>query len=132
MSALGIRATTQEEFSRYRQRIISAYAAEHVRTGTWSTAEAEQQAAKQTNDRLPEGADTDGIVLLAGETDGEVIQLVDDASQRARDFALLHSREKETHMSPRLYHLLVAKRLVDLRRRVAASGFGRDRSGTAR
>jgi ribosomal protein S18 acetylase RimI-like enzyme len=76
VGALQIRAMTQEEFSRYRRRAISEYAAEHVRAGTWSAEEAEQRAAKDTDDLLPAGADTEGMVLLVGETGGEVVGLV--------------------------------------------------------
>lgn len=67
---------TQQEFSQYRQRSISEYAAEHVRTGNWPPEEAEQRAAQETDELLPEGADTDGMVLLSGESDGEVVGLV--------------------------------------------------------
>jgi ribosomal protein S18 acetylase RimI-like enzyme len=67
---------TQEEFSSYRRRAISQYAAEHVRAGTWSAEQAEQRAAKETDDVLPDGVDTGGMALLVAETAGEVVGLV--------------------------------------------------------
>jgi ribosomal protein S18 acetylase RimI-like enzyme len=73
---LQTRAMTQTEFSDYRRRAIRGYAAEHVRAGDWSAEEAEQRAAKQTDDLLPDGAETGGMVLLVGETAGEVVGLV--------------------------------------------------------
>ena len=76
MSDLQIRPMTQEEFSSYRRRAITEYAAENVRAGEWSAERAEQRAAKETDDLLPDGADTEGMVLLVGETVGEVVGLV--------------------------------------------------------
>jgi ribosomal protein S18 acetylase RimI-like enzyme len=67
---------TPEEFSDYRRRAIQGYAAEHVRAGTWSAEQAEQRAAQETDELLPDGADTGGMVLLVGETAGEVVGLV--------------------------------------------------------
>jgi ribosomal protein S18 acetylase RimI-like enzyme len=67
---------TQQEFCHYRRRTISEYAAEHVHAGTWSAEQAERRAAKQTDDLLPDGADTEGMVLLVGETAGEVVGMV--------------------------------------------------------
>jgi hypothetical protein len=66
---LKIRAMTQEEFSGYRRRAISEYAAEHVRAGNWKPETAEQRAAQETDELLPDGVDTAGMVLLVGETD---------------------------------------------------------------
>jgi ribosomal protein S18 acetylase RimI-like enzyme len=71
-----IRAMTQEEFSRYRRGTISEYAAGQVRAGTWSAEQAEQRAAKQTDDLLPDGAETEGMALLVAETSGEVVGMV--------------------------------------------------------
>jgi ribosomal protein S18 acetylase RimI-like enzyme len=73
---LQIRAMTQEEFSSYRRRAIRQYAAELVRAGTWSAAQAEQRAAEETDHFLPDGADTGEMALLVGETAGEVVGLV--------------------------------------------------------
>jgi ribosomal protein S18 acetylase RimI-like enzyme len=67
---------TQEEFSSYRRRAISSYAAELVRAGAYTAEQAEQQAAKETDSSLPDGAATVGTALLVGEADGEVVGLV--------------------------------------------------------
>jgi ribosomal protein S18 acetylase RimI-like enzyme len=73
---LQIRAMTQEEFGVFRQRAISEYAAEHIRVGDWNPEEAEQRAAREIDDPLPDGAETAGMVLLVGETAGSVVGLV--------------------------------------------------------
>jgi hypothetical protein len=73
---LQIRAMTQEEFSSYRRRAISQYAAELARAGAFSPEDAEQQAAKETDDSLPDGADTRGTALLVAESAGEVVGVV--------------------------------------------------------
>jgi ribosomal protein S18 acetylase RimI-like enzyme len=67
---------TQEEFSSYRRRAIRSYAAELVRAGDYTADQAEQQAAKETDTALPDGADTAGTALLVGESGGEVVGLV--------------------------------------------------------
>jgi ribosomal protein S18 acetylase RimI-like enzyme len=71
-----VRAMTKEEFSPYRRRAISEYAAEHVRAGNWSPEQAERRAAEETDELLPDGVDTAGMVLLVGEAAGEVVGLV--------------------------------------------------------
>ncbi len=76
MADLKIRAMTQEEFSVYRRRSIGEYAAEHVRAGNWNPEQAEQRAAEETDELLPDSVDTAGMVLLVGETGGEVVGLV--------------------------------------------------------
>jgi ribosomal protein S18 acetylase RimI-like enzyme len=76
MAGLQIRAMTQDEFADYRRRAITEYAAEHVRAGNWSEEEAEERAAKDTDDLLPDGADTAGVALLVAEIEGEVVGLV--------------------------------------------------------
>ena len=76
MDGLRIRAMTQEEFSSYRRRTISHYAAELARTGASTAEEAEQRAAKESDQFLPDGLDTAGMALLVGETGGEVVGLV--------------------------------------------------------
>jgi ribosomal protein S18 acetylase RimI-like enzyme len=44
------------------------YAGEHIRAGNWSPDRAEELAAKQTDDLLPDGVHTHGMLLLAAET----------------------------------------------------------------
>jgi ribosomal protein S18 acetylase RimI-like enzyme len=73
---LEIRAMTQEEFRPYRQRAIGEYAAENVRAGNWNPEEAEQRAARETDELLPDGVETAGMVLLVGETASGVAGLV--------------------------------------------------------
>lgn len=59
---------TAEEFSAFRERAIREYAAEHVRAGNWTAEEAVQRAARQTDELLPDGVDTPGMLLLVAET----------------------------------------------------------------
>lgn len=68
---LQIRPMTAAEFADYRERTISDYAAEHVRAGNWSPSQAEQLAAQQTDELLPHGVETPGMLLLIAETAGE-------------------------------------------------------------
>jgi GNAT superfamily N-acetyltransferase len=60
---------TTEEFVAYRERAITEYAAEHVRAGNWNASEAQDLAAKETDDLLPAGLDTPGMLLLVSETE---------------------------------------------------------------
>jgi ribosomal protein S18 acetylase RimI-like enzyme len=71
-----IRPMRADEFADYRRRTITEYAAEHVRVGSWTEEEAEQRAAKQTDDVLPDGVATEGQALLVAEVDGEAVGLV--------------------------------------------------------
>jgi ribosomal protein S18 acetylase RimI-like enzyme len=73
---LEIRAMTQEEFRVYRRRAIREYAAENIRADNWNPADAEQRAARETDELLPDGVETAGMVLLVGETAGGVVGLV--------------------------------------------------------
>lgn len=59
---------TAADFDAYRRRAIREYAADHVRAGDWSPEDAEQRAEKETDDLLPDGVGTPGMVLLVGET----------------------------------------------------------------
>src|SRR5450759_1813181 len=77
MSDLRIRVMTPSEFDVFRRRTISEYAAEHVRAGNWSPDQAERLAAKETDDLLPHGVNTSGMLLLVGENaSAEVVGLV--------------------------------------------------------
>lgn len=67
---------TQEEFSAYRRRAITHYAAELARTGASTPEQAEQRAAKESDEFLPDGLDTAGMALLVGETGGDVVGVV--------------------------------------------------------
>lgn len=68
MTELQMRPMTAAEFAAYRARAIRDYAAEHIRAGNWSPNQAEELAAKETDDLLPDGVDTSGMLLLAAET----------------------------------------------------------------
>ena len=68
MSEFQIRPMTSVEFAVYRKLSIRDYAAEQVRAGNWNFSQAEALAAKQTDDLLPDGVDTPGMLLLAAET----------------------------------------------------------------
>jgi ribosomal protein S18 acetylase RimI-like enzyme len=59
---------TPAEFVVYRERTIREYAADHVRAGNWSPSEAEHLAARETDELLPDGVDTPGMLLLVAET----------------------------------------------------------------
>jgi ribosomal protein S18 acetylase RimI-like enzyme len=63
-----IRSMTQEEFGTFRERAIRQYAAEHVRAGNWSPERAEELAAKETDELLPDGLNTAGMLFLVGES----------------------------------------------------------------
>lgn len=67
MSELQVRGMTAVEFDSYRERAITGYAAAHVRAGDWSPDRAEELAAGQTDDLLPDGVDTRGMLLLVAE-----------------------------------------------------------------
>jgi ribosomal protein S18 acetylase RimI-like enzyme len=59
---------TANEFRAFRDRTIREYAAEHVRAGNWAAERANQLAANETDDLLPEGPNTAGMLLLVAET----------------------------------------------------------------
>jgi ribosomal protein S18 acetylase RimI-like enzyme len=85
MTELRLRPVTAAEFDAWRARLIPGYAADKVRAGDWSEAEAESNATEQTDSLLPEGAGTPGMLLLAAETpDGERVGVVWVALDRDR------------------------------------------------
>lgn len=49
---------TDAEFAAYRAVMIPDYAAEHVRTGSWTADEAEEKAAAEVRELLPDGVQT--------------------------------------------------------------------------
>ena len=74
MDNLVVRPMTPGEFEVLRSRLVGEYAAEHVRAGNWTEDEAEARAAEQTDELLPRGVDTPGMLLLMAETaDGKQI-----------------------------------------------------------
>lgn len=63
-----------DEFGALRSRLIRDYAAEHVGAGNWSVEESEALASEQTDQLLPRGVDTPGVLLLMAETpDGDPV-----------------------------------------------------------
>jgi len=57
-----------DEFEAYRSRIVTDYAAAHVDAGDSSPDRAQGLAAEETESLLPEGADTQGMLLLTAES----------------------------------------------------------------
>jgi ribosomal protein S18 acetylase RimI-like enzyme len=85
MEQLRLRPMTTAEFTAYRARVITAYAAHHVQAGDWDPEQAELLAARQVDDLLPAGAQTGGMLLLVAETrEGEQIGQVWIALDRPR------------------------------------------------
>ena len=77
MSEPTIRQMTAAEFDVYREASIRDYAAEHVRAGNWSAGTAEELAAAQLDELLPDGVDTAGMLLLCAATaSGETLGMV--------------------------------------------------------
>jgi ribosomal protein S18 acetylase RimI-like enzyme len=65
---------TEPEFEAYLRRANSAYAQEHVAAGSWSEEEAEERAAAEAAQLLPEGLATTDMLFYLGEIgDGEVV-----------------------------------------------------------
>ncbi len=74
MDDLRVRPMTADEFEFLRSRLVREYAAEHVRAGNWTEEEAEARSRAQTDELLPQGVETPGVLWLAAETlDGERI-----------------------------------------------------------
>jgi len=74
MDNLSVRPMTPSEFGAFRNRLVSEYAAEHVRAGNWTEEEAETRSAEQTDELLAQGVNTPGMLLLMAETsDGDVV-----------------------------------------------------------
>jgi ribosomal protein S18 acetylase RimI-like enzyme len=85
MTELRLRPVTAAEFDAWRARLIPGYAADKVRAGDWSEAEAESNATEQTDNLLPAGAETPGMLLLTAETpEGELVGVVWVALDRDR------------------------------------------------
>jgi len=77
MAPIRLRPMTTAEFNAFRGRLIREYAAERVSTGDWAPEQAEDRAARLTDDRLPEGRSTPGMLLLSAEApDGEPVGTV--------------------------------------------------------
>ncbi|HWE68280.1 MAG TPA: GNAT family N-acetyltransferase [Acidimicrobiales bacterium] len=68
MDEVRLRPMTQSEFDALRAQLIVDYAAEHVAAGNWDAGEAETLAAEQTDQLLPQGVDTPGVLMRVAET----------------------------------------------------------------
>jgi ribosomal protein S18 acetylase RimI-like enzyme len=80
-----LRPMTAAEWDIWRTRIIPAYAAEHVRAGDWNAEQAESRAARETDNLLPAGVETPGMLLLSAEKpDGSLLGMVWLAIHRPR------------------------------------------------
>lgn len=74
MDKMTVRSMTSAEFDTFRSRTDREYAAEQVLAGNWSAEEAEVLSAKLTDDLLPQGVETPGMLLLTAEiSDGVVV-----------------------------------------------------------
>jgi ribosomal protein S18 acetylase RimI-like enzyme len=72
-----MRPMTSAEFDSIVPRLIREYAAENVAVGNWTPEEAEQRASRQTEQLLPQGVDTPGVLMLMAEkTAGEAVGFV--------------------------------------------------------
>jgi ribosomal protein S18 acetylase RimI-like enzyme len=72
-----LRPMTAAEFNSFRAGLIRRYAAEHVSAGDWAPEQAEDRAARGTDDLLPGGPSTPGMLLLSAEApDGEPVGMV--------------------------------------------------------
>jgi ribosomal protein S18 acetylase RimI-like enzyme len=59
---------TATEFGTLRGRLIREYAGAHVAAGNWTVDAAENRAAQQTDQLLPQGVDTPRVLMLVAET----------------------------------------------------------------
>lgn len=67
MDKLTVRPMTSTEFDAFRSRTDREYAAEQVLAGNWTAEEAETLSAKLTDELLPLGVETPGMLLLTAE-----------------------------------------------------------------
>jgi GNAT superfamily N-acetyltransferase len=69
-----LRAMREEEWAAMRERVAAGYAQAKVEAGEWEEAEALRLAHEQTDELLPGGVDTPGMLLLSCEDErGEVV-----------------------------------------------------------
>jgi ribosomal protein S18 acetylase RimI-like enzyme len=68
---------TSAEFESILPRLVREYAAENVAVGNWTPEEAEDRASRQTEQLLPQGVDSPGVLWLMAETStGEAVGFV--------------------------------------------------------
>lgn len=74
MSEVRLRPMTAEEYEAFRERAIGEYAAERVRARHWRGEQARALATAETDELLPDGVHTPGMLLLVAESDeGEAV-----------------------------------------------------------
>jgi ribosomal protein S18 acetylase RimI-like enzyme len=74
MPEIRTRPMTTTEWDALRAGLVREYAAEHVRAGNWTEEEAAGRASDQTDELLPRGIETPGVVMLMAETpEGEPV-----------------------------------------------------------
>jgi hypothetical protein len=66
---LRLRPMTEDEFAAYRAKAVPEYAADKAATGRWTAEEAEEQAAKEYDQLLPDGVHTPGMPMFVAEDD---------------------------------------------------------------
>ena len=68
MEIVKVRQMTSEEFDRFRAHTIVEYAAAHTSVGNWSEEEAIEKSTQSINELLPDGAQTEGTLVLTALT----------------------------------------------------------------
>lgn len=117
---LTLRKMAGGEFAAFRDEAIRAYAAEHMRSGAWSAEQAESLATQETDELLPQGADTSGMLLmLAEDQDQGVVGSVWVALREdGRDEAWIYALEISAALRGRGYGRALLSAVEDeLRRR---------------
>jgi ribosomal protein S18 acetylase RimI-like enzyme len=66
---LRLRPMTDAEFALFRDRAVRDYAADKVKAGEWPAGRSQELAEAQTDQLLPEGLRTPGMLLLMAETE---------------------------------------------------------------
>jgi ribosomal protein S18 acetylase RimI-like enzyme len=113
MAALSLRTMTEAEFHAWDQRIARAFASEQVAAGNWSPEEALELAVKGNAALLPDGAATEGMLLLtAVRADGTAVGTLWIGLTHPRgipDCAFLYDIEvEEEHRGAGYGHALLA------------------------
>jgi len=72
-----LRPMTAAEFEAWRARLIPSYTVAHQRTGGWNAEQAKTLAERKTDQLLPAGPETPGMLLLSAESrDGALLGMV--------------------------------------------------------
>ncbi len=70
MPDVTLRPMTASEFDSLRSSLIAEYGAAQVRAGGWDEATADERASAQLDALVPQGIDTDGMLLRIAEDPG--------------------------------------------------------------